>query len=301
MEIAGNKIILVVDDEQNTLTFVTYNLEKAGFRILTANNGKAALEILQKEKVDLILSDIMMPEIDGFAFYDQVKLNVETRSIPFIFLTAKAHPEDETKGLRLGVDEYIKKPFDPFVLIARIQSVLERRKTFDLMTRTDPLTHLLNRAALVDEVGKELLRLKRYKSVGSMVFIDLDNFKHINDSYGHNTGDFVLIRFSKLVGQFTRSMDVAGRYGGEEFVLFLPETALQKAVGVIERLLHEFRNLAWDRPEMKTTFSAGIVEAVRDGEEFSILCTRADEAMYNAKFQGKDRVVVWHSNMSLKK
>jgi DNA-binding response OmpR family regulator len=176
MELFSNKVILVVDDEPNTITLVTYNLAKTGFRILVANNGKAALDILQKEKVDLILSDIMMPDIDGFDLYERVRLNIETRNVPFIFLTAKTHPEDETKGLRLGVDEYIKKPFDPFVLIARIQSVLERRRTFDLMTRTDPLTHVLNRAALEEEVGQELQRLKRYSSVGSLVPCNVHNF-----------------------------------------------------------------------------------------------------------------------------
>ncbi|MEI6125108.1 MAG: diguanylate cyclase [Pseudomonadota bacterium] len=301
MESVCNTVVLVCDDEQNTLTLVTYNLEKIGFRILTASNGRAALDLLQKEKVDLILSDIMMPGIDGFDFYERVKLNIETRNVPFVFLTAKTQSEYETKGLRLGADEYIKKPFDPSVLIARIHSVLARRKTFDLMTRTDPLTHLLNRTVLEDEVGKELHRLKRYKSAGSLVFIDLDNFKHINDTYGHSTGDFVLIRFSKLVGQLTRSMDIAGRYGGEEFVLFLPETGLQKAGEVIERLLHEFRNLVWEGPEMKTTFSAGIAEAVRDGDEFCVLCSHADQAMYHAKHQGKDRVVIWNDKMEPKK
>lgn len=293
--IINKAVILAVDDEHNTLTLISYNLEKAGFRVMTASNGTAALDLLHKERVDLILSDIMMPEIDGFDFYDRVKLDPLTRTIPFIFLTAKAQAEDETKGLRLGVDEYIKKPFDPFVLIARIQAVLERRKAFDLMTRTDPLTRLLNRAVLEVEVGKELSRLKRYHSQASLVFIDLDNFKHINDTCGHSTGDFVLIRFSKLAIKLSRTTDIAGRYGGEEFVLFLPETDALKAQVVIERLLCEFGNLVWEKPEIKTTFSAGITEALRDGEEFSVLCSRADRAMYQAKRQGKNRVVIWQA------
>jgi diguanylate cyclase (GGDEF)-like protein len=133
-----------------------------------------------------------------------------------------------------------------------------------------------------------------------LVFIDLDDFKHINDTYGHTTGDAVLIRFSRLIGQVTRTMDIAARYGGEEFVLFLPETGIKKAVGVIERLLHSFGTLVWEAPGITTTFSAGIVEAVRDGDTFAVLCARADHAMYEAKRRGKNRVVVWDEQIEPK-
>ena len=120
--------ILAVDDEPVTLALVERNLLKAGFHVVTAKNGAEGLDLLKKEKVDLILCDIMMPDIDGYEFRERMKKSANIQNLPFIFLTAQDQPGDEVKGLQTGVDEYIKKPFDPLILIARVQAVIERHK-----------------------------------------------------------------------------------------------------------------------------------------------------------------------------
>lgn len=284
--------ILAVDDDHHTLTLIAYNLQHAGFGVVTATNGAQGLEILRHTRVDLVLCDIMMPGIDGFAFWERLRMDPQTQHLPFVFLTAKAQPCDEVRGLTLGVDEYITKPFDPQVLIARVQAVLERRKTFELMTRHDALTGLLNRPTLEHDVHRELTRLQRYGAIGCLAFIDLDNFKHINDTCGHQTGDRVLSRFGRLVAANTRDVDIAGRYGGEEFLVCFPETPAQNAAAVLERIQALFAAIDWGSRPVSTSFSAGLAEFPRDGSDFDTLCRRADQTMYLAKQSGKATLLI---------
>lgn len=292
MEKGHTTTILAIDDEQHTLRLIEYNLQNAGFTVVTAANGAGGLEILKRIQVDLVLCDIMMPGIDGFSFWEQLKIDPQTQHIPFIFLTARAQADDEVRGLTLGVDEYITKPFDPQVLIARVQAVLDRRRTFDLMTRHDALTGLLNRPALEQDVRRELVRLQRYGAIGCLAFIDLDNFKRINDTCGHQTGDRVLRRFAQLVTSNTREVDIAGRYGGEEFLVCFPETTVENAAVVLKRIQKLFGAIEWGTPPIAASFSAGLVAFPRDGSDFDTLYRRADETMYLVKQHGKAGVAI---------
>jgi diguanylate cyclase (GGDEF)-like protein len=288
--------LLIVEDDAATRTLLEYNLSGAGFTVFMAENGHHALEVLAEDSIDLIVSDIMMPGMDGYMFREQVILDPGTRSIPFVFLTAKAQGEDQIKGLRSGVDDYITKPFEPLVMIARVQAVLERRRVHDEMTRHDGLTGLLNRVTFEREVTRELKRVVRYDTLGSFVFMDLDNFKQINDTYGHAAGDLLLSNVAQLMIWESRAVDLLGRYGGEEFVVYFPETNADQAASTMLRILKKLQSRGLGREKFQASFSAGVAEAPRHGRDLSVLCAEADKAMYEAKRQGKARVVLCSSD-----
>lgn len=288
---------LVVEDDPHTVELLSYSLSCAGFKVATAETGVEALRRLREQHMDVIICDVMLPGMDGFALRDEIVRDPLLRDTPFIFLTAKTLPEDEIRGVQSGADEYITKPFDPDVLIARVRAVMARREAFERMARIDALTQLLNRQTLEREIERELSRLQRYPGISTLVFIDIDGFKAVNDEFGHAAGDRVLVHLADVLRASTRNVDIVGRYGGEEFVLFLPETPEQRALFVIERMLQHFRMPLDFLGGRSMTFSAGIVEAPRDGLELDVLCHRADSAMYAAKRRGKAQALAWRPDM----
>lgn len=290
--------VLLIEDDPHTAELLAYNLSAAGYQVFTVASGPAALKHLEIVMVDLIISDVMMADMDGFALRERLLQDPVMREIPFIFLTAKTQPEDQVRGLSTGADEYITKPFDPQVLIARVNAVMRRRENFARVARLDPLTGLLNRAALERDVERELARIKRYPSVGALAFLDIDGFKQVNDLFGHSAGDRALTLLASVLTKDIRSVDLVGRYGGEEFVLYFPETPEDDAKSILERMLNQFQGLSAGDTTGPLTFSAGIVEAPRDGTNFKLLTARADSAMYVAKRQGKSQIVVWRPEMA---
>ena len=289
--------VLVVEDDPHTAELLSYTLSAAGFQVFTASSAPEALRKLEIVMVDLIVSDVMMPEMDGFAMRDRILQDSVLRDIPFVFLTAKGTSEDQIRGLSSGADEYVTKPFDPQVLIARIHAVLRRRENFARVARLDTLTGLLNRLTLEREVTRELARIKRYPSLGALVFLDIDGFKQVNDRFGHAAGDRALLHLATALTKDIRSVDIVGRYGGEEFVLYFPETPETVGIRIVERMMAMFRNLSKEELNGPLTFSAGLAEAPRDGTEFAELVERADQAMYTAKRQGKAQVIAWRKDM----
>lgn len=290
--------LLVVEDDPHTLELLVFNLSDAGYRVLAAENVQEALDYLEEEPVELILSDVMMPGLSGFEFREMTVKDPALREVAFIFLTAKATPEDQIRGLETGVDEYITKPFDIDVLLARIQAVITRRELFAKRASTDSLTGLLNRQALERAITREMNRMLRYPAAASLVFLDIDNFKSINDTYGHAIGDRILLHLADVLETNGRSVDIVGRFGGEEFVVFFPETNEAAATAVVQRMQRQFGIPCCDEVKEPLTFSAGIAEAPRDGNEFHVLCDRADAAMYSVKRSGKARVATWRPGMT---
>ncbi len=288
---------LVVEDDAHTRELVVFNLEDAGYLVHSAGNGVEALALLAEHEVDIIICDIMMPEMDGFALREAVQSQARLRETGFIFLSAKALPEDEIRGLGYGVDEYITKPFNPDVLVARVEAALTRRRVLAKAARVDPLTQLYNRQAGERRIQKELERMQRYPSIGALAFLDIDGFKAVNDTLGHAMGDRALILLAEVLRETIRSVDIVARFGGEEFILFFPQTEEASAVQVIERMQRRFQQLSALRIGLRISFSAGVVEAPRDGSQFDTLCRRADEAMYAAKTLGKARVTPWRPDM----
>jgi diguanylate cyclase (GGDEF)-like protein len=289
----NQRTVLVVEDNPHTAELLDFNFNEAGFRVRVAEDGHEAVRVLRSDTVDVIVCDIMMPKLDGFELREFVMRDPVLREIAFIFLTAKTLAEDELRGLATGADEYVTKPFDPEVLIARVRAVLKRREEFDRVARLDPLTQMLNRPTLEKEIQRELERLRRYAGVGVLVFLDIDGFKQFNDKYEHAVGDRVLQHLARVIGANVRQVDLVGRYGGEEFVLFFPATTSEQAIGVVERMQRGFRSFPDENLDESLTFSAGVAEAPRDGIQFSVLSGKADKAMYQAKREGKDRIIMW--------
>jgi diguanylate cyclase (GGDEF)-like protein len=290
--------VLVVEDDPHTAELLSYNLSEAGFQVFNAEDGLSALHKLDIVTVDLIICDVMMPEMDGFALRERINEDPVIREIPFIFLTAKTTAEDQIHGLGMGVDEYVTKPFDPEVLLARVHAVLRRHENFARVARLDPLTKLLNRQTLQREIERELARIKRYPAVATFVFLDIDEFKHVNDEFGHAAGDHALGHLASALTKDIRTVDIVGRFGGEEFILYFPETPEEIGLRIIERMHATFNYLSESEGSGPLTFSAGLVEAPRDGSDFQTLCARADAAMYRAKKQGKAKVLVWKADMT---
>jgi len=290
--------ILVVDDDRGMCMLLRQKLKKAGFEVVISHNSTDALKILNEEdNIDLIICDIMMPEIDGYEFRQKLLDNPHSSDIPFIFLTARADPADQVRGFRLRVDDYIIKPFQPDVLLARVRSVIERHEAYRKTMITDPLTGLLNRKAIEERIDTEIKRIQRYNEVCSIAFIDIDDFKHVNDTYGHDAGDGVLVELAGLLRRELRNTDYIGRYGGEEFIVCLVNTGKPVAIKVMERLLSIFRERPIGEHAIRCTFSAGIASAPEDGMEFEVLCRKADEAMYISKKEGKNRVTPWQEGV----
>jgi diguanylate cyclase (GGDEF)-like protein len=296
MTISSQVSVLLVENDAHDLELVKYILSKAGFNVLPARDGLEGLALLQRNSVDLIVCAIKLPRIDGFAFRDRVLQDPGTRNLPFVFLTDGNEAADYVRGMKAGAEEFILKPFEPLILAARVQAVLERRKAYAEILRNDGLTRILNRVSIEKEIARELDRQKRFKGIGSLVFIDLDDFKGINDRYGHIKGDFILIRFAEILKQNTRSIDILGRYGGEEFVVYLPETAADGALIMCRRIFEFYAQTRLNDQLIGASFSAGVAESPRHGDDFYTLCDRADQAMYRAKKAGKARTFIWQED-----
>ena len=226
------KTILLVDDETINLNALSGMLNKT-YNIVTASSGFEAIDIISKKNIDLILLDIVMPKMDGFAVCKALKVDFKTKKIPIIFLTTKTDEESIEKAYEIGCVDYVIKPFRLKELLSRIKRELSMQKMvhkLELLSITDSLTGLYNRRYFT-EVSKHILDLaKRENKPLSVVMIDIDNFKNINDTYGHQVGDKALVSLSKRLMKCQRKSDIICRYGGEEFVILFPNTSLDGAV-----------------------------------------------------------------------
>ncbi|MCP4601988.1 MAG: diguanylate cyclase [Proteobacteria bacterium] len=293
MKTDNKKVILVVEDDEHTRELVCYILTKAGFQVHSGKNGIEALDVIRDTPIDLVVCDIMMPKMDGYTLRDQLMLNPSTRSLPFVFLTAKAQIDDQVKGLLTGADDYITKPFEPYVFIARVQAVLTRHTISAETFRADMMTRLLNRYSFEKEIMRELQRLERYPNSACMAYVILDDVNRIKQTYGQNVIDLVLIRFSELLQNYTRVIDILGRYGEDEFILYLPETDEAAGAETVKRLMAKAATLNVGPDGICPEFSAGIVEIPRDGIKLAVLLSRVKQAVDGAKEQGKAQIAVW--------
>jgi diguanylate cyclase (GGDEF)-like protein len=310
---AQSRRILVVDDDPETARLVRTWFAGQPYHILEANDGQEGVERAAAEAPDLILLDLRMPKLDGLAAAKQLKTSPTTRNIPIILLTASKASSDKVEAFACGADDYVTKPFDLEEVDARIRAMLRKRDMYegleskieDLQSTNTQLEELL----IVDEktglynfrqfqkkLKEEWLRAERYATPLSLAMLDLDDFKTVNDTYGHPSGDRALTEFATLVTGGARGIDIAARYGGEEFAVILPHTDAEMATRVAERILHAVRAFRFLAPEhpMRITVSAGIATfpSFRDVDSANGLVYAADRALYRAKRTGKDRVVV---------
>lgn len=292
-------LILIVDDTPTNIQVLAEALG-VDYRVKVATSGQAALEVVARQGVpDLILLDVMMPDMDGYEVCRQLKQNPETNSIPIIFVTAKNEVADEERGLRLGAVDYITKPFHLSIVKARLQNHLKLRMITNLletMAWLDGLTCIPNRRRFDDALNTEWKRAQRTGTPLSLILMDIDYFKDYNDNYGHVAGDTCLKSVaSALASSVTRAGDLVARYGGEEFVLLMPETDGQGARQFAEQLRSNIEALCiphdYSGAACWVTISVGYASVVPIlGGEASILFEEADRMLYQAKNAGRNRV-----------
>jgi len=279
--------ILVVDDNDGIREVVKMHLTMAGHEVIEAENGRLGVETAIEHHPDLIILDVMMPEMDGMEACSQIRTDPACAAVYVIMLSARGETSDKVDGLNTGADAYLTKPFEPDELIAQVNAGL--RTTEDRrQAMYDLLTGLFNRRAFDDLMHRELSLRDRHGHTLSMVMIDLDHFKSVNDTYGHHIGDAVLRDLADILRDVCRSSDLPCRWGGEEFACLLPQTDLENALKVAERLRAAVEGHSF--PEVgKVTASIGISQAGPEEDEESF-CRRADEALYKAKKHGRNRV-----------
>lgn len=292
-------MILIVDDVPTNVKILAEALSSL-YRIKVANNGADVLKIVHRELPDLILLDVMMPEIDGFEVCRRLKENTITQNIPIIFVTAKSAESDEELGLNLGAVDYVTKPFVIPIIKARIRNHIRLKQQAALLeslSLLDGLTDIPNRRRFNEALTLEWKRALRDKTPLSLLMIDIDYFKQYNDHYGHGAGDVCLqIVAAELAGGVARPGDLVARYGGEEFVVVLPETIQEAALQIAERLRDkvEKRRLPHIYPHAESivTISIGVATQDKIPENFlpQILNDAADKALYLAKENGRNRV-----------
>jgi diguanylate cyclase (GGDEF)-like protein len=291
-------LILIVDDTVKNLQLLGSVLKAENYKIAVATNGNQAIITANDIKPDLILLDVMMPELDGFETCKKLKSIPETSEIPVIFLTAKVETEDIIEGFKVGAVDYVTKPFNTYELKARVKTHVELKISKDLLEQknvilkklsiTDGLTGLFNHRYTTDALAKLIEENNRYKEPLSISMFDIDNFKKANDEYGHLFGDEVLVKISSSIEGSLRKTDLVGRYGGEEFLVLFAHTGLKGAAESVERIIKSVENLKWEKENFKITISAGVCE--KKDEDIATLIKRADELLYTAKNNGKNRV-----------
>ncbi|MBN7769743.1 diguanylate cyclase [Marinobacter daepoensis] len=291
--------VLIVDDQVLNHAFIASEIEDFCTPI-SADSGAKALKLASRLKPDLILMDINMPGLDGFEVCQQLKSNPQTEDIPVIFLSGMTDIASEKTGLELGALDYIRRPFNPEILKARIWNQLQlqrKRRTLEKMSNRDSLTNIANRRYFDQSLGHEWERMRELKHPLGLLMIDIDAFKPFNDEYGHVTGDKALKRVAQCLNQsLKRSGDLVARYGGEEFACILPHTDKDSARLIGNQLCAAVLDLMI--PHGASTVSAYVTisigsASVYPGETGSIkrLIALADQRLYTAKNTGRNRVV----------
>lgn len=304
-----NGAVLIVDDDASIRRALRAFLAEGDLfsRFYEASNGLEAFKILANElhNVDLVLCDLEMPEFDGFKFLQMQSTREDFQSVPVIVVTSRDESEHRVRGLNLGAADYLTKPVQKEELrirayhqlrIRRLQEAL-RRAIRDLtqMSQTDPLTGLANRRAFMTRSEHEYARADRYKGKLALILLDIDDFKRVNDTYGHLAGDDVLRAVATVLTRGLRATDLAARYGGEEFAILLPETDQKSALRVAERYRSEVQKLSFkfDSKDVSITISLGVAALPENHttglEDF---LRKADTALYAAKETGKNMTAV---------
>ncbi|MEK6777307.1 MAG: diguanylate cyclase [bacterium] len=300
--------ILIVDDSEAIRVKIRKVLssEKGLFEsFYEAENGIDGYKKLLEHKIDLILCDVVMPQIDGFKLLLMVKGHPELRDIPIIMLTAEEEQEKKNLGLQKGASDYLTKPFDDFELLARVRlhlklkllqdELMEANKQLTHLSITDALTQVYNRRYLMKMMLNEISRSKRYRSDLSFLLLDIDNFKALNDTYGHQAGDQILIDICIRIGKTIRSTDILSRYGGEEFAVLLPQVPLTGAEKVAEKIRKEVAENPFQINEDKinVSLSCGISCFLEEKvDTIDTVIMEADRALYESKKNGKNRVTI---------
>jgi len=298
--------ILVIDDQPANLEVLVSFLKEHHFNIRIAETGEWALQVLETYKPDIIILDVMMPEMDGFETCRRIKANKDTADIPVIFMTALESVQDKVTGFESGGVDYITKPFQQIEVLARINvhiglrkqklKLEQQKELLKMISITDDLTGLFNRRHMTTILDQEFGRCLRYGTDLSCLLVDLDHFKRINDTYGHDFGDIVLRKFSENMARTIRATDSAFRYGGEEFLILLPQTDINGAIQISENIRKRAENekVTYKNISTRVTLSGGLCSFHQHHPRTSKeMITFSDNALYTSKKAGRNRMSVY--------
>ncbi len=285
--------ILVVDDDPVSARLISDTLKGAGFRSSYCCEPEDTLRVIQSELPDLIILDVVMPGIDGFELCRQVRAHPALALTPIIFVTRRGDVDQRVRGLEMGGNDYIAKPFDPQELIARVRSHLGRLSALKDMAIRDGLTRCFNHKYFKTRLEHEVIRARAHGTSLCLAMLDVDFFKKINDQYGHPAGDSVLVHLSNLLMASVRTSDLVARYGGEEFAILLTQAGANEAAVIATRICNRvadypFPGAREDNP-LAVTISIGLTELTPADDDQSLLA-RADAALYEAKVNGRNQV-----------
>ncbi len=303
--------VLVVEDSKEQRRQLTEVLEQRGYEVSAVSGGVDALKAIKQSPPDVVILDVVLDDLDGYSVCRWLRLSESLRDIVVIMLTVRNEVKERIEGLHVGADDYVPKPYDPGELEARIYAALRSRSVrrelrqrnaelegmltrTEQMAMTDAVTGIFNRRRFQDVLKREWATARRYKHPLSCVLVDLDFFKAVNDSHGHSAGDDVLRQVAELITGSIREVDVCARYGGDEFAVLLPHTAVDKGTLVMDRIREKLvrAKRGWGDSAKGISLSIGIAStedaSLKSADE---LLEAADRALYEAKRQGRDRVV----------
>ncbi|OMH28390.1 diguanylate cyclase [Motiliproteus sp. MSK22-1] len=289
--------LLIVDDTpMNGKLLTGYLSEIPGLFTTTFTDPEEALGACDKSVPDFILVDYLMPKINGIEFIQRLRKQPEFDEVPIVMITAVNERAILREALEAGANDFLSRPVDEFELRARVRNMLKlRTRTLALqeLAISDPLTNVFNRRYFWELVEKELNRARRYNASLSILLLDADHFKQINDTYGHACGDTALCELCNLCREMIRETDIIGRIGGEEFAICLPQTAQEDADALAERIRQAIESSTLESAGQKVTYtvSIGVTELSASDLTADDIIARADSALYSAKAQGRNQVI----------
>jgi len=288
-------LVLVIDDSVDVHRLLQARLRSEPLELVQATSGEAGLQIARDRNPAIALLDLDMPKMDGFEGLRSLKEDPVTLNIPVIVLSGLQSPHDKVAAFDLGAVDYVTKPFDLTELKVRVRSALRVHQLLDMLSKraqVDGLTGLYNRAHFDQRWPEAIATAKRHGRPLSIAMLDVDHFKSINDTYGHPAGDAVLQEVAEIVQHSSRASDIACRYGGEEFVIIMPDTTAEDARVLCDRIRTTLEQTNWVKhPERTVTCSLGIAGCDGgSGPDADEWLTKADQALYRAKTSGRNRV-----------
>ena len=298
--------ILVVDDDPISVDLISYMLED-GHQSVSASSGEEAMAILNEDNTfDLVFLDFHMPHMSGLDALELIKSDPRLAAIPVIMVTASDVDSSIVAALDMGADDYVLKPFSFPVLCARMRSSLRLREVreklkasnerLEILATTDSLTGLSNRRHFFDVGERDIIRAQRHRQPLIVAMLDIDFFKQVNDTYGHDVGDKVLIKLAKKLSSLVRECDILARIGGEEFAVCMPQTSMEQACKVTERIRSEIEAMEIDigcGRSLKITLSIGISQLQGRACNLTDLMKQADTALYEAKDNGRNQYIIY--------
>ena len=280
--------ILIVDDATFMLKAVSAMLSPK-YECICASSGMEAMELYESDKPDMILTDLIMPQMTGLELQKALQEKYQD-TIPMMFMTADERDENESRSLENGAMDYIRKPFTKDLLLRRVDNIMrqmDRIRDLKIVAETDPMTGLLNKA-----YAQKVLTDACRKNAGILMMVDLDSFKLVNDIFGHDMGDQILIHFSDLLRSAIRTTDIAGRMGGDEFIVFCQDIRDENVIAEKSRFINEYllaaaKRLMGEDMNIPLGASIGAVRVPDEGTSFDVLYRKADKALYRVKQNGK--------------